>query len=110
MNSFFENLKERTKSEWTKLAQDKLTAARIYVQEHGEVAFLGGVVFGILFIVFFKLFVGILVVAGLGGFAIWTLAPDGPKVSIPTATVTPDMSERVTKEEEKSTEDNNSKF
>lgn len=74
--SVWNELKGKKKSEWNNWARSKLTELRIWVQEHGEASLGLGVLTGIFFVLFFKLFIGLLVLLGLVGLVIWQFAPE----------------------------------
>lgn len=75
-----DEIRKRSREEWETLAQDKIRDVRIWVQENGEKAFAGGLLAGMIFILFLKLFLGLVIFAALVSYAIWyTAIPSGQK-------------------------------
>ena len=66
-----ELFKKRTQEEWKAYLSDQWTDLRIFVQENGEKAAVLGCAFGIVIVVFFKLFVFLVC---LGALALLLLA------------------------------------
>lgn len=69
-----DEIRKKSREEWETLAQDKVRDVRIWVQENGEKAFAGGLIVGMFFILFFKLFLGIVIFGGLLTYAVWYTA------------------------------------
>ncbi|MEZ4753857.1 MAG: hypothetical protein R3A13_06040 [Bdellovibrionota bacterium] len=72
----WDELKTKKKSEWAVWLKSKVTDSRIWTQENGEAALAIGVLIGVCFVLFFKLFIGLIIVLGLLGLIIWQLAPE----------------------------------
>jgi hypothetical protein len=54
--------------------RDAITRSRIWIQEHGELGLIVGVLLGILLVLFFRWCLTLIVVGLLGGRLIWGLA------------------------------------
>lgn len=74
-----EQLRRRSKRQWREMYDELLCNARIWIQEHGELALLLGIAMGVIAVVFFKPLLTVLLIAGLIGFAVWSLAPEEAK-------------------------------
>ena len=75
---FLQLIRKRSREGWEQLALNKWTDLRIWVQEHGEPAALIALVAGIVFVLFFKPVLLLLVAAALVYFVILYLAiPEG---------------------------------
>ena len=85
LTSLIQKIRATTQEEWNALAQDWVVNARIWIQEHGERAFIVGAVVGMIVIIFIRLVLGLVIFGGLAAYAVWYSAPkggqgEGPKV------------------------------
>lgn len=69
-----EMIRSRSREEWIKLLRDRWLDLRIFVQENGELGFIAAFISGILFIIFFKLLISLLILLALTFFLIWNIA------------------------------------
>lgn len=67
--------KKKSREQWLKEGHGHFASLRSMIQEHGEIFFVLGVLFGIFFVFFYKLVVFILVIGILAGFAVWFTSP-----------------------------------
>lgn len=74
LNGIIERIRERSREEWESHAVELLTDTRIWLQEHGELAFFGGLGLGVFAILAFKLFVTLTILGILGVGVVWALA------------------------------------
>ena len=60
-----DEIRKKSREEWAQLPREKLTEARIWIQEHAEKAFLAGLLAGVVLIAAFKivLTIGVLAIA-----------------------------------------------
>ena len=87
-----EKIRERSREEWVRWANQKLVDIRIWLQEHGEAALGIGIVAGVVVVVeFFNVLVLLLLLAA-AAFAIWSIALPG---------TTPNKEQATNKEPEK---------
>lgn len=70
-----DQIKKKSREQWLKDFQGRLTSFRLLIQERGELFFVLGALLGIFFVFFYKLVVFILVIGVLIGFGIWFTAP-----------------------------------
>lgn len=69
-----EKIRERSREEWTDFAKGHVNTIRIWIEDNGIKASAVALVFGMVLIIFFKLFLFLLVVGGLVGFFIWSVS------------------------------------
>jgi hypothetical protein len=74
-------LRKRSKREWKRLGHQLQYNCRIWLQEHGELALIAGLLTGIVVVLAFKLFVTLAILAVVIGMIIWALAPDDDGVT-----------------------------
>ncbi|MDZ4785214.1 MAG: hypothetical protein SGJ02_03960 [bacterium] len=73
-------IREKSREEWIKLVAGYLDEIRIWIEDNGVTASVIALVFGMIFILFFKLIVFLVVVAGLISFFVWSVAiPEAEK-------------------------------
>ena len=82
-----DEIKKTPKSEWPKLAKDRLTRARIWIQENGEAAFVVGLILGFLLVAFYKVFIALIAIATIVGCSLYLLSSEGDEVSAMSDTV-----------------------
>jgi len=71
--------KDQTKiSEQSKLL---VSDSREWLQEHGEWALLVGLITGVIFVLFFKIIVLLMVLGGLASYVIWSISAPKPSLS-----------------------------
>ena len=102
--SVWNELKSKRKSEWSTWVKDKTRQVRIWVQENGEAALGLGAFVGICFVLFFKLFIGLLVILGLISLIIWQFSPED-EVQTSTVDVKPEPEPEVEVVDESSDKD-----
>ena len=71
---FIDFVRSRSREEWSSLPQSAWHRFRNWAREHGEQAGVLGLLAGVLIVMLFKLFMFLLVVAGLASFIIWELS------------------------------------
>ncbi|MCB0331692.1 MAG: hypothetical protein KDD70_18600 [Bdellovibrionales bacterium] len=76
-----DEVKKQPRKEWVRLARDRWTRLRIWIQENGEAAFCLGLALGFVVVVFHKLFIALLALGVLIGGSLYMLAPEGDDVS-----------------------------
>jgi hypothetical protein len=72
--NIIQEIRRKSREEWEALAGGKLTALRIWVQEHAELASVASLITGILFVLLFKIVMWILIILAAVAFAIWYTA------------------------------------
>ena len=87
-----DKIRSRSREEWSELVKSKWIDLRIFVQENGELGFIAAFVLGIVFILFFKLVITVLILCFLAGFLVWNIAeprkeqpgtePAAPKMNV----------------------------
>lgn len=71
-------IRVKSREEWLRMLREKWMSFRIWIQEHGELAALVGLIFGAAVILAFSLVVWVAIICLLAGFVIWSVAlPEG---------------------------------
>jgi hypothetical protein len=76
-------VRARSREGWLQLWLGSLTDLRIWVQEHGERAFIYGFLLGVVLMVMFWYVLALAIIAVLAGAVVWILA--GPAAAVPPA-------------------------
>lgn len=76
-DDILQQIRKKSREEWTDLLRDTWTDLRIWIQEHGEIAALAGIVIGMFFVLAFKLVIGLLVLVLIAGYVVWNIAQPG---------------------------------
>ena len=71
-------IRARSREEWEQLAIRRWTDARIWIQEHAEVAALIAIGVGIFIVLAFKLVFTVCFLSGVAGLLIWQIAEPRP--------------------------------
>ena len=69
-----EDIRKKSRAEWQEFFSARIERFRTFAQENGEKVFLLGLVAGVLFILFFKVFLFLTVVTGVGILTIFVIA------------------------------------
>ena len=72
-----EKIRERSREEWVRWANQKLVDIRIWLQEHGEAALGIGIVAGVVVVVEFFNVLVLLVLLAAAAFVVWSIALPG---------------------------------
>lgn len=84
--NLIEKIRTRSREEYQDLAREQLTQLRIWLQEHGELALLIGLVGGIVVVEAFQLITFLVMAAAIVGLGIWLIAlPKVPAAPRPSA-------------------------
>lgn len=67
-------IREKSREQWVELAKGYVDDVRIWIEDNGIKASALALVVGMVFILFFKLFVTLIILAALVGFFIWSVA------------------------------------
>lgn len=73
MKELLEAFKRRDKDGVVQELQAQLESVREWLQEHGEWALLVGILAGVVFVLFFKVIILLIVLGGLASYVIWQL-------------------------------------
>ena len=79
--NFFYTIRNKTREEWKTFGNETLTDSRIWIQEHGELAAIGGLVIGLIVAMFFKYFMILAVALVLGAAVVWYWAPTAEELA-----------------------------
>lgn len=79
--NFFETIRNKSREDWKTFCNETVTSSRIWIQEHGELAAVSGLVIGIIVAMFFKYFMMLAVAVILCGAVIWYLAPSAEELA-----------------------------
>jgi hypothetical protein len=79
MQVIVDYIRRRTREEWSAYALEHWTNARIWIQEHGELAALLALFVGIFLVLAFKLVITVLVIAAILLYVVWLIALPGEK-------------------------------
>jgi len=77
IDSIVARIRSRTREEWEQVPRSLVIDLRIWIQENAEKAAVGALAVGILFVLAFKLIVGLVFLAGVIGYVIWSIALPG---------------------------------
>ncbi len=69
-----EKIRTKSREQWVELAKGYVDDVRIWIEDNGIKASALALVVGMVFILFFKLFATLIVLAALVGFFIWSVA------------------------------------
>lgn len=72
--NIIEKIRSRTREEYEALARERLTLLRIWLQEHGELALLIGLIAGIVFVEAFQLIALVLMLSVVALLGVWLIA------------------------------------
>lgn len=108
MKELLEAFKRRDKEGVVQELQAQVESTREWLQEHGEWALLVGILAGIVFVLFFKIIILLIVLGGLASFVIWqlTLEPSATTFSSDNAIIERFTARKASAESAKSTDSN----
>jgi hypothetical protein len=89
INPLIEKIRSRSREQWQAHYRERWTDLRIWIQEHGEQAAIVALVLGILFVLFFRLFIAIIMLALLAGYIVWHIAEPESRRSGPNSDSNP---------------------
>ena len=100
-------IKSRSREEWVSSFRQKWIDIRIFIQENGELGLLAGFFLGVLFVLFFKVMFGLLILSGLLLFIGWSFAePESERTSVIDTTIASNTSPANTASEERLANEN----
>ena len=75
-------IRVKSREEWIRLFRENWMKLRIWIQEHGELAFLVGAGIGVLIFLATTLFIWLVILAVIAAFVVWSIAlPEGQQRS-----------------------------
>jgi len=82
-STVIDRIRKKSREEWVQGLKDQWRDWRIWVQEHGELAFFGGIVLGFMLVFLLKFFIGLLAIGIICAFVVYQIALPDAEIRAP---------------------------